>query len=839
MKVRHGIRSSILILALAMLFPAFPCHAHPGGIDPAVFAIIDQECQATVDAGNTPGVALLIGRCPENGPDEVLYQKVYGYRVGMETLTLDTLYDLASVTKPTFTASAIMFLLQDGLISDEDFVSEYIPGFEQQSKGDVKIKHLLTHTSGLPAYTSTSGLPARPNPDALIGKIAGLAKTYTTGEGYVYSCLNFITLARIVENVSGETVTAFLKRRLWDPIGMIDSTHFPSTEQLARTAPTLAAATRPRGRVHDPLAWYYTDYDLQTHACGNAGGFSTVLDEARLCRLILRDGTLYGKPLWTPETVSLLTDRQTSVAGRSYGWGVSTSWYGKSANVISHSGYTGTYLYIDLTSRTYCVIFMNYVYPDDNADKKSAAGTARGNVFQAIMQNLDDYNGVPDEAFVIDNDSGAPGYQDAGGWQTGTSAGYKGQASGYRTVSAGSADARAEYRFTLQEGGLYRIHQWHLQGDNRTTGARYVIAHREGESEPIVTQRTTGSQWTALGLFEFDAGERTIFLDAARSTANGYVIADALMVEPIALDSEILVDDSAPAFSASAGFGTSSSSPARFGSGYRYLNPGIEGEAVWTLSLPSGGAWELFEWHNGNSTRSAGAPFRIVHADGTSNVSINQQQNSGSWVSLGTYAFSQGEARVSVSGAADGIVIADAVKARKVTAEVLVDDLDARFECTNGFFASSASPLRNDATYRACRTGEGQEATWNLHLPYAGSWTLYEMHNGTNTTRATAAPFRIEHGGGTETIHVNQQENSGEWTLLGTYPFNQGSGKVVLSNAADSDYVIADAIRAVYLGPETSSVQFELYLFVLWPRKWSAESDAPIENPIFCSVKEL
>lgn len=438
-------------------------------------------------------------------------------------------------------------------------------------------------------------------------------------------------------------------------------------------------------------------------------------------------------------------------------------------------------------------------------------GTARGNVFQAIVQNLDYYNGVPDEAFTIDNDGGAPAYQDAGGWQTGTSAGYKGQASGYRTVSAGTTGARADYRFSLQEGGLYRIHQWHLQGDNRTTGARYVIAHREGESEPVVNQRSTGSQWIALGLFEFDAGERTISLDAARSTADGYVIADALMVEPIALDSEILVDDSDSAFSASAGFGSSSASPARFGSGYRYLNPGIEGEAAWALTMPSSGAWELYEWHNGNSTRSSRAPFRIVHADGTSNVSINQQQNSGGWVWLGTYAFHQGETRVSVSGAADGIVIADAIKARKIEAEVLVDDLDARFECTEGFFASSASPLRNDATYHACETGEGEEATWNLQLPYAGQWTLYEMHNGTNTTRATAAPFRIEHTGGTTTIHVNQQENSGEWTLLGTFSFDQGTGKVGLSNAADSDYVIADAIRAVYLGPETSSISFELY----------------------------
>ena len=315
-----GLRWIVVLIAAAVA-------ARGDGLGPKVIPVIDRLMQGQVDAGNTPGVVLLVGQCYDDRPDAVLYQKAYGWRENTtadsrarEDMTLDTLFDVASLTKPTFTAMAAMLLIQDGKLPPETNVSTYIPGFEQQGKGSVRIRHLLTHTSGLPAYTRAPDA-ARPNPDALVRKICGMRKAYEPGKDSKYSCLNYILLARVVEKAGGESIGALLKRRLWKPLGMVDATYFPSAAQVARTAPT---ARSRRGRVHDPLAYYHTDYGTGRHACGNAGGFCTVRDAGQLMRLLLNGGRLNGRTVLTPETVTRLTTRQTPLTGSTFGWWIST-----------------------------------------------------------------------------------------------------------------------------------------------------------------------------------------------------------------------------------------------------------------------------------------------------------------------------------------------------------------------------------------------------------------------------------------------------------------------------------------------------------------------------------
>ncbi len=788
-------------------------YGHQSGLDPAVFVEIDALCQEVVDNDNTPGVALLIGRCFDDRPDVILYEKVYGKRNDTEDLTIDTLYDLASLTKPTFTTVAIMFLIQDGTISDEDYVYTYIPGFEQQSKGDVKIKHLLTHTSGLAAYTSTSGLPARPNPDALINKICGLSKSYTTGEGYTYSCLNFITLARIVENVAGENVTTFLKRRIWDEIGMIDSTHFPTSEQIARTAPTLSPSSRDRGRVHDPLAWYYTDYDTEVHCCGNAGGFSTVLDESRLARLLLHKGKLYRKQLFTPEIVLLMTTQQTTVADRTYGWGVWTTYtYSNPQNqtpetcCLGHTGYTGTIMWLDKYSKTYIVMFTNCVYPYDNSDDKNAVIAARRSVIRKTLDHLDIYNDVWEEAFVVDNDDGSPEYTETGSWITVGSDGYLGKTYRYATVGT---DAYADYQLDIPNAGTYRIYAWYNADSNRATSCLYTINHKNGSDNISINQQDNDEEWVLLGTYNFDAGTYSVRVDAKNSTGGTYIAADAIMAECLKMDSEVVVDNEDAGYSDTSGFFSSSASSDRYGDTYRACNPGVGDTATWQLNIPYPGVWEIYEWHNGlggAGNRSTSAPFTITHTYGVDTVYVNEQENSGRWNSIGRYVFKTGTGSVSLNSVTDGIVIADAVKARFIpNPEEIVDNLDARYSDSEGFFTSSESDLKYDVTYRACLTGEGVSATWNLDLPYSGIWEIYEWHNG-NSTRSPDVPYTINHNYGSSLEIVNQQENSGQWNPLGRYEFNEGSGSVVLSGNCSGTYVIADAIRAVYIEPKTTKV---------------------------------
>ncbi len=805
--VRIIAMSAVLI---AMAFCRIAC-GHESGIDPSAFEKIDALCQGIVDNGNTPGVALLIGRCYDDKPDIILYQKVYGKRDETELLTTDTLYDLASLTKATFTAPAVMLLIQDGVMSDEDYVYTHIPGFEQHQKGDVKIKHLLTHTSGLPAYTSTSGLPPRPNPDALIDKICGLSKIYNTGEGYVYSCLNYITLARTVENVSGENMHNFLKRRLWDKIGMIDSTFYPTDAQIARTAPTTHSR---RGRVHDPLAWYYTDYDAKTHACGNAGGFSTVLDESRLARLLLHKGKLYGKQIYTTQTVWLMTTQQTPVAQRTYGWGVWTSsTYSNPENqtpetcCIGHTGYTGTIMWLDKYSKTYLIMFTNCVYPYDNSENKNAVIAARRAVIRCVLDHLDIYNGVPESAFVVDNDDLAPEYTESGEWTTSTHTGYIGKT--YRYAIAGS-DACADFHLDLPEGGRYKIYTWYCSGTDRATAAKYIITHCSGSDTVIVNQQENGEQWVFLGTYDFDKAEYTVRLDAKHSAGGNYVISDAIMAECLSTDADIVIDNSDSGYSDTANFFSSSASPYRYGADYRACNPGAGDSATWRLALPRSGVWEIYEWHNGNSTRSACVPFSVTHTYGTDIIYVNEQINSGQWNSIGRYAFRAGSGTVRLSSVPDGIVVADAVKARFVPVEVIVDNLDARYSDTAGFFSSSASPFRYDVDYRACQTGKGEHAMWDLQLPYRGMWEIYEWHNG-NETRTPNAPYTIMHAGGTHTVYVNQQESGGQWNSIGKYIFRKGTGSVTLSNECTGGYVIADAIKATYIQPEPATSGIQLY----------------------------
>jgi CubicO group peptidase (beta-lactamase class C family) len=709
-------------------------------------------------------------------------------------------FDLASVTKPTFTAAAVMFLLNDGTISDEDYIVQYIPEFGQQGKGDVKIKHCLTHSSGLAAYTNTTGLPPRPNPDALIERICGLPKQYVTGEGYIYSCLNFIILARVVENVTGETVTNFLRRRLWDEIGMVDSTHFPTAEQITRTAPTLLTESR-RGTVHDPLAYYYTDYVNQTHCCGNAGGFSTVRDEARLCRLLLHKGTLYHKPLVRPEVVRPFTTLQSSAGWRTYGWqisGFSTPLnFTDDTYCIAHSGYTGTLVWIDQLSKTYVVLFSNYVYPDDNSARKARFQAARNEAIYTLIDHIDVYNGVAEEAVVVDDDAGTPNVTLSGAWTPLAGTGYMDKDE--HRIAAG-AQGQADFRLSIPGAGRYRLKSWQSSASGLSDQVRFVVRHRGGETGVTIDQSAYADAWAMLGDFDFDAGDSILTLDAAASGGTGEVAADAIQVECLRLDTDIVVDNEDPGYSDTANFFSSSASPYRYGATYRACNPGEGDSATWQLDIPRDGIYEVCEWHNGNSTRSPAAPFTVTSVAGAETVFVNEQENSGQWNLLGRFAFREGGGIVRLDSVADNIVIADAIRVRRVDYEIIVDDLDGRYSDTAGFAASHDSPLLHDATYRTCPTGSGESAQWNIQVPYPGIWALYEWHNG-SASCSDAAPFTIAHAHGTQTVFINQQERGGEWVPLGSFVFREGEGSVIVSNeCGGGDSVVADGIRAVFVG---------------------------------------
>ncbi len=335
--------------------------------------------------GNTPGAVVVV-----NSRGRLLAAEAFGNKVtepepiAMET---ETIFDLASVSKVVGTATMSMLLIEDGLLSPDMRVADIIPGFEDNDKGDITVHDLMTHRSGLAAYDNWQLAEnmrgeGEAHSDALIRRISTLDKRYPTREYYIYSCLNFLTLANVNERVAGESQHDFLKRRVWDKLGMSDTGYHLDAERIARVAPTFKSLPdgRDRSSIHDPLAHYYRD----ARACpGNAGLFSTARDLSLYCEMILNEGELNGAVVMKPETVRMMTslhgdspswrgsvEESRGSVPRALGWGMyrDSSYSHPSAppeSFIGHTGYTGTYLWLDKHTKSYTVILTNGVYLKD------------------------------------------------------------------------------------------------------------------------------------------------------------------------------------------------------------------------------------------------------------------------------------------------------------------------------------------------------------------------------------------------------------------------------------------------------------------------------------------
>jgi len=330
---------------------------------------IDTVVQEEIRAGHFPGAVVLVGRA-----NRILYCKAFGLAVAEpfeQTMRKDTLFDLASLTKPIATAVATLILVDRNQLDPNDRVGDYLPAFACHGKEEVRIKHLLTHTSGLPPYTNANTLEKQygnPCPDKVTEKICSLEAQSEPGEAFKYSCLGYITLAQIVQVVSGQDIAAFSQANIFAPLGMKDTRFNPPTSWQQRIAATeMVDGELLRGTVHDPLA------QLRDGTSGNAGLFSTASDLAVYCRMLLNQGTWKGRRILSPAATKMLTTAQ--LHGRAYGFDVlsSYSWIKgpfASEETFCHSGYTGTSLVCDPVSKTYLLILTNRAHPKDEGTVK-------------------------------------------------------------------------------------------------------------------------------------------------------------------------------------------------------------------------------------------------------------------------------------------------------------------------------------------------------------------------------------------------------------------------------------------------------------------------------------
>ncbi|MCA1596677.1 MAG: beta-lactamase family protein, partial [Chloroflexi bacterium] len=233
----------------------------------------------------------------------------------LEKVTEDTLFDLASLTKPVSTATSVLFLSDRGEVLLSDEVRRYYPSAGDQWNG-ITLRHLLTHTSGLPQYAALYADHA--GIDSIREGILGQEMKAGPGENYDYSCLGYIMLQNIVQAVSGQSLAEFARENIFEPLGMDSSRYCPPEEWLPRIASGGACPHRSRavhGEVHDPLAW------AAGGVSGNAGLFANVLDVGRWAAAILRGGTNGTYRLFSAATARLMLTNQVdpSVGGHTFG----------------------------------------------------------------------------------------------------------------------------------------------------------------------------------------------------------------------------------------------------------------------------------------------------------------------------------------------------------------------------------------------------------------------------------------------------------------------------------------------------------------------------------------
>lgn len=372
-------RRQLLVAASALGLPlvssvpvgAEPLRREPSPlptVDPATvelipdrLAVADAMVADAVANQGVPGAVLLVGR--RGG---IVLQKAYGnavLRPGPVPVTTDTVFDLASLTKPVATATSVAQLIEQKRISLEARVAEYLPVFAKASgdRADITIRHLMTHSAGFPAGGAYTG-KTRTLPQ-IIEEIAGSRQMFPPGTQFLYSDFSFVTLGAVVEAVTGEPIHQYAKRNVFAPLGMASSGYLPEAPIAGRTAATTSGDASPEnlGRVHDPTA------QALGGVAGHAGLFSTAGDLARFCQMLLNGGEWDGARILKPETVTLLTTKQSPFIGeaRALGWDLDSAYSVRGAlppGSFGHTGFTGTSLWIDPLTETFVILLTNAVH---------------------------------------------------------------------------------------------------------------------------------------------------------------------------------------------------------------------------------------------------------------------------------------------------------------------------------------------------------------------------------------------------------------------------------------------------------------------------------------------
>lgn len=341
------------------------------GLDGQPFDRIEPLVEEWIDEGNMAGCVVAVGY-----RGKIVYIDAFGHRSlepQKKPMTVDTVFDLASLTKPIATATSIIRLVDQGRLRLHDPVARYLPEFAANGKEKITIFHLLTHQGGL--------IPDNPigdyehGPEEARRRIMQLKPLSDPGEKFRYTDVGYIVLGWVIEKVSGKPLDQYVRDEIFGPLGMDETWYVPSEPFRRRAAATEKRDGRwMQGEVHDPRAHRLGG------VAGHAGLFSTAGDLAIYAQMMLQKGQYRGVRILSPRAVEVMTrGYRVSSGWRGLGWDKQTGyssnrgeWMTESA--FGHGGFTGTAIWIDPRLELFVIFLSNRLHPDGKGSVNRLAG---------------------------------------------------------------------------------------------------------------------------------------------------------------------------------------------------------------------------------------------------------------------------------------------------------------------------------------------------------------------------------------------------------------------------------------------------------------------------------
>lgn len=353
---------------------------------------IDALVQEGLEQKKMPGCVVLVGR-----RDKIVLLNAYGNRrlePAPEPMTTDTVFDVASLTKPIATATSVMILIEQGKLKLDEPVATYLPQFAASGKEKVTVRQLLIHTSGLIPDNRLTDYDD--GAEKALERVFALTLQTPPGERFSYSDMGFVVLGELVKKISGKNVHQFSQERIFQPLGMKETGFLPGEELRRR-----AAATEKRdgewmqGEVHDPRAFQLGGI------AGHAGLFSTAEDLAIYASMMLSCGQRGGQRIISPETWKLMT-AANKVPGRrnkgeeyeglrGLGWDMQTGYSinrgdSFSSAAFGHGGFTGTAIWIDPEKEVFLIFLSNRLHPSGKGLVNPLIGRIGTVVGEAVLK---------------------------------------------------------------------------------------------------------------------------------------------------------------------------------------------------------------------------------------------------------------------------------------------------------------------------------------------------------------------------------------------------------------------------------------------------------------------